>query len=182
MHALPKIRVPGGTHTLNPQRILETFHIFYEKLYSAENNNNTTHMNAFLDSLPIPTLEDRHQDIMEIQITGDEVLLVIKKQGSVLGPDGFSTPYYKTFVESLALHLARFFNTITKGEPLDRHLISAFISVIPKPNKDQGEVGNYRPISLINNDMKILTKILANRMASFISLYIHKDQVGFILG
>lgn len=58
----------------------------------------------------------------------------------------------------------------------------AFISVIPKPDKDPTLVENYRPISLINNDLKILTKILANRINSFINQYIHKDQVGFIPG
>lgn len=58
----------------------------------------------------------------------------------------------------------------------------AFISVIPKPDKDPSLVENYRPISLINNDLKILTKILANRINSFINQYIHKDQVGFIPG
>lgn len=61
-------------------------------------------------------------------------------------------------------------------------LNSAFITVIPKPGKDPSLVGNYRPISLINNNLKILTKIMADRISSFINLYIHKDQVGFIPG
>lgn len=49
-------------------------------------------------------------------------------------------------------------------------------------NKDHGKVGNYRPIFLITNDLKIMTKILANRMTSFIDLYVRKDQVEFIPG
>lgn len=43
-------------------------------------------------------------------------------------------------------------------------------------------MGNYRPISLVNNDLKILAKILSNRLASFKGNYIHKDQVGFMPG
>lgn len=43
-------------------------------------------------------------------------------------------------------------------------------------------VSNYRPISLINNNLKIMNKILSNILASFIRSYIHKDQVEFILG
>lgn len=62
--------------------------------------------------------------------------------------------------------------------PLDK--ASAFITVIPKPGKDPSCTSNSRP--LINNDLKILTKILADRISNFIGLYIHKDQVGFIPG
>lgn len=68
------------------------------------------------------------------------------------------------------------------GQALVPDLNAAFITVIPKPDKNSEEVGNYKPISLINNDVKILTKILANRLNSFISSYIHKDQVGFMPG
>lgn len=78
--------------------------------------------------------------------------------------------------------MAKFFNSTNSGSPLDPFLNTAFISVIPKPNKNHKEVENYRPISLINNGLKILTKILANCLASFIKHYVHKDQVGFILG
>jgi retron-type reverse transcriptase len=43
-------------------------------------------------------------------------------------------------------------------------------------------VGDYRPISLLNNSMKILTKLLANRLQPFMSRLIHKNQYGFIKG
>lgn len=41
---------------------------------------------------------------------------------------------------------------------------------------------NYRPISLIDNDLKLFTKVLGKHFSSFIPHYVHKDQVGFILG
>lgn len=78
--------------------------------------------------------------------------------------------------------MVRLFNSLSKGSSLDPAANLAFISVIPKPGKDSSEVCNYRPISLINNDLKILTKVLSNRLASFIGSYVHKDQVGFIPG
>ncbi|XP_040196341.1 chromatin assembly factor 1 subunit A-B-like [Rana temporaria] len=115
---------------------------------------------------------------MESPFTQEEVLSTIKalKLGSSPGPDGFSTGYYKKFGECLAPHLTRLFNSLRDGARFGTDLNSAYISVIPKPDKDPSEVCNYRPISLINNDIKIMTKMLANRLSSFIPSYIHKDQ------
>ncbi len=46
--------------------------------------------------------------------------------------------------------------------------------------KDPNEISNYRPITLLNTDYKILTKIMALQLIERAQTMIHKDQVGFI--
>lgn len=57
---------------------------------------------------------------------------------------------------------------------------AALIAVLPKPNKDVTKCSNYRPLSILNDEIKIFARILSSRLDPHMTKSIHCDQTGFM--
>ena len=146
--------------------------------------DNLEGMDKFLENHKPLRLNQEEIENINRPITSTEIETVIKNlsKDSSPGPDGFTGEFYQTFREELTPILLKLFQNIADGGTFPNSFYEATITLIPKPDKDATKKENYRSISVMNIDVKILNKILANRIQQHIKRIIHHDQVGFIPG
>ena len=122
--------------------------------------DNLEEMDRFLEKFNLPRLNQEETEIMSNPITSTEIEAMIKNlpKNKSPGPDSFTGEFYQTFSEELMPLLLKLFQKTVEEGTLPKSFYEATISLIPKPDKDNTNKENYRPISLMNIDGKSSTK------------------------
>ena len=88
--------------------------------------------------------------------------------------------FLQIFWSDIRLFLFDSFRHSFENNLLSNDQPRGILNLIPKPNKDLHYLKNWRPVTILNTDYKILTKALANRLQPLLTKIITPDQVGYI--
>lgn len=107
--------------------------------------------------------------------------------GKAPGSDGLSYEVYKAFWEVLCEPLAECFNEAfagaSAGACLSPSQRQGLITLIHKGgDKPADEVASYRPITLLNSDVKLLARVLVGRLVPALECVIDQTQTAFLPG
>ena len=160
------------------KRINQELFDFYKGLFSENLNVSKNKIMQFLNLVSIPQLtEDQFKDC-EFILSEKDLLLVVKSMPNNKSPsnDGLTKEFYEVFWEDLKTPLiSSCKSAFDKGE-LSNSQKRAVINLIEKKDKDRRLIQNWRPISLLNVDLKILSKALADRIKKYLPFFISSNQ------
>lgn len=102
------------------------------------------------------------------------------KKAKSPGVDGLSVKFFVHFWDLIQNPLMLMYKEcISRGE-MTATMKQGIISLIPKPNKDPLLIDNWRPITLLTIDYKILASVYANRLKTGLDSIIAETQTGFM--
>ena len=175
----------NGDDITDPIEINLLIKEFYRNLY-AQNAVELQNDNAkqFLENMHIPKLSEESKLLCEGALTLNECYNALQTLpgNKTPGNDGLSSEFYKTFWHLIGPLLLKSLNLSYQEGQLSTSQRQGVITLIAKKGKDKSLLTNYRPISLLNVDVKIASKSIAKRIANVLPTIIHSDQCAFVKG
>ena len=129
------------------------------------------------------SLSDYEREMCEGLFTIDELLAALKglQTGKAPGSDGLSTEFYLHFWEDLSVPLLSVLNESFHAGSLAESQYEGLLRLIHKKD-DRRLPKNWRPISLLNTDYKLASKIITERLKKVMASIVHQDQTCGVLG
>lgn len=149
----------NGMLQSDPKKILDIQAAYFEKLYQRD-----PEVKFDMENNSDRKITKDQADLFEHNITLEELgeALSSLNDNKTPGADGLTSELYKHFWHLLGKHLIQAFIFAKQQGLLHISARRGIISLIPKKDKDSRYIENWRPITLLNTDYKILAKALVN--------------------
>ena len=173
----------NGSEITGQNEIIEEQRRFYEDLYSSKlKNTNDKLLDEYFLNNNLPKLNDELKNLCEQELTIEECGKALKQLDNNKSPgaDGLTTNFYKFFWPDIKTLVYDSYLYSEKTGELSYYQKLGILNIMPKENKDIRFLKNWRPISLLTTDYKILTKALAARLQKVLPSLINPDQVGYM--
>ena len=165
-------------------QINHQLHHFYKTLFTEKIQIQNENITAYLNQISIPVLTGEQSKTCEGPILENELLKALKNMSNNKSPgnDGVTKEFYKTFWEDLKKPMcASITKAFHRGE-LSHSQKQATIKLIEKKDRDKKLIKNWRPISLLNIDTKLISKVLAGRLKNVLPSLITSHQTAYVNG
>ena len=145
---------------------------FCQNLYKSGRNESDDRYAAksFLNHLIIPKLSEEEKRSCEVKILLNECELILEtfQSSKASGNDGIPVEFYKKLWPLISEPFIKCVSECFENKELSSSRKQAVITLIEKKGKDRTLLENWRPISLLNVDTKIMSKVIASRLPSTI--------------
>ena len=154
---------------------------FYENLYKAQGVKQDN-VKQFTDVL-VKRISNESKQNLNRDMNLDELYKALQKmkRNKTPGPDGLTVEFYQMYWDVIKNDLIEVYQHSFEIEQLAYTQYLALITLLFKKGAREN-ITNWRPISLINVDSKLLSKFLAERLKLVLPEIIHTDQKGCIKG
>lgn len=139
--------------------------------------------NYLLQHIKARVEEEDKKDCDE-EIKEEEIIQAIESLKSKKSPgiDGIVNEFYKIFKNEISKILKEVYDEIFKKKELDQRMSMGLMKLIYKRKGDKKSLKNYRPITMLNADLKILAKILSSRLKNVLPKIIETNQAYGVTG
>ena len=154
---------------------------FYKSLLSEEDIDISL-IDYFCSSLP--KLSDDSSELCNGPITKEEILFSLSKMksGRCPGSDGLPKEFYDNYIHLFIDQLVEIFNMSYDQNILPSSQRSGIITLLCKDTSKSDFLSQWRPISLLNVDYKLLSKSITNRLSKVLPDIIHLNQTCGVKG
>ena len=185
-----ELKLKDGETITDPKQIEKELENFYNNMYTSKKDLNSDPKSenecfeSFVEGIKIPQLNTEERDSLEHDFTYKELKEAVSSfsDNKTPGEDGFTKEFYESFYGLIWRDLLNSYEAAFQNGSLSISQRRGIITLIPKADGNLKELSNWRPISLLNIDYKILTKALAKRIEKYLPKLINSHQTGFVKG